>query len=88
MPEKFADRNLFVHNPNVTLMRTTPEECAELGRRLAERVSAATGPAAIFLPLNGDFRDRDARAARSTIRPPTRHCSTRSGPRWPATGSS
>ena len=53
VPEQFADRNLFVHNPNVTLMRTTPAECAELGRRVAERVSAATGPAAIFLPLKG-----------------------------------
>jgi uncharacterized protein (UPF0261 family) len=34
-------------------MRTTPAECSELGRRLAERVSASTGPAAIFLPLGG-----------------------------------
>jgi uncharacterized protein (UPF0261 family) len=53
VPGRFADRNLYVHNPNVTLMRTTPEECAELGRRLAERVSASTGPAAVFLPLCG-----------------------------------
>ncbi|HVX43223.1 MAG TPA: Tm-1-like ATP-binding domain-containing protein [Mycobacteriales bacterium] len=53
VPEKFESRNLFVHNPNVTLMRTTPEECAELGRRLASRVSTTTGPAAVFLPLKG-----------------------------------
>ena len=28
VPPQFADRNLYVHNPTVTLMRTTPEECA------------------------------------------------------------
>ncbi|MQA82765.1 MAG: UPF0261 family protein, partial [Streptosporangiales bacterium] len=53
VPERFADRTLHVHNPSVTLMRTTPEECAELGRRLATRLSAATAPAALFLPLRG-----------------------------------
>jgi uncharacterized protein (UPF0261 family) len=42
-----------VHNPSVTLMRTTPEECAELGRRIARKLSAATGPTALFLPLRG-----------------------------------
>ena len=35
VPPQFAGRNLYVHNPTVTLMRTTPEECAELGRRIA-----------------------------------------------------
>lgn len=53
VPERFRDRNLFVHNPSVTLMRTTPEECAELGRRLAARLNASTGPVALFLPLRG-----------------------------------
>jgi uncharacterized protein (UPF0261 family) len=42
-----------VHNPQVTLMRTTPEECAELGRRLAAKLSGAQGPVALFLPLRG-----------------------------------
>ena len=50
VPAKFADRNLYVHNPSVTLMRTTPEECAELGRRLGAKLSAATGPVALFVP--------------------------------------
>jgi uncharacterized protein (UPF0261 family) len=53
VPERFAGRNLYVHNPAVTLMRTTPEECAELGRRVAAKLSAATGPAALYVPLRG-----------------------------------
>jgi uncharacterized protein (UPF0261 family) len=53
VPERFAGRNLYVHNPSVTLMRTTPEECAELGRRVAATLSAATGPAALYVPLRG-----------------------------------
>lgn len=53
VPEKFRDRNLFVHNPTVTLMRTTVEENAELGRRIARKLSAATGPTQLFLPLKG-----------------------------------
>jgi uncharacterized protein (UPF0261 family) len=53
VPSQFLGRRLHRHNASVTLMRTTPAECSELGRRLAERVSASTGPAAIFLPLGG-----------------------------------
>ena len=53
MPARFRDRNLYVHNASVTLMRTTPEECAEIGRLLAERVSALDAPAAVLLPLRG-----------------------------------
>jgi uncharacterized protein (UPF0261 family) len=53
VPERFESRNLYVHNPSVTLMRTTPEECAELGRRIARKLAAATGPTALFLPLGG-----------------------------------
>lgn len=53
VPRQFRERNLYVHNPITTLMRTTPGECAELGARLAERLSRATGPASLFLPLRG-----------------------------------
>jgi uncharacterized protein (UPF0261 family) len=53
VPEQFEGRNLYVHNPTVTLMRTTPEECAELGRRIVRKLSAATGPTALFVPLRG-----------------------------------
>jgi uncharacterized protein (UPF0261 family) len=53
VPEKFRERRLYVHNPSVTLMRTTPEESAELGRRVARKLSSATGPTALFVPLRG-----------------------------------
>jgi uncharacterized protein (UPF0261 family) len=53
VPERFRDRTLYRHNASVTLMRTTAEECAELGRRLAARVRDARGPAVVMLPLRG-----------------------------------
>jgi uncharacterized protein (UPF0261 family) len=72
VPPQFEDRNLYVHNPSVTLMRTTKDECAELGRQIARKLSAATGPTALFVPLQGvsmidaegqPFHDPDADAA-------------------------
>lgn len=51
IPAKFKDRLFYQHNPQVTLMRTSPEECAELGRILAEKVNAYTGPITVLLPL-------------------------------------
>jgi uncharacterized protein (UPF0261 family) len=53
VPERFEGRQFHVHNPQVTLMRTTPEECAELGEIIAEKLNAATGPTALALPLDG-----------------------------------
>jgi uncharacterized protein (UPF0261 family) len=53
VPEKFRNRNIYVHNPQVTLMRTTPEECAQLGEIIAKKLNQATGPAALFVPLKG-----------------------------------
>ncbi len=51
VPAKFADRRFYQHNPQVTLMRTTPDECAALGRILAEKVNAYRGPVTVLLPL-------------------------------------
>jgi uncharacterized protein (UPF0261 family) len=53
VPERFADRLLYKHNPTITLMRTTPEENAELGKRLATKLNAARGPVILFIPLRG-----------------------------------
>lgn len=53
VPEHFRDRNLYVHNPTITLMRTTPDECREIGRIIAEKLNAATGPTELFIPLRG-----------------------------------
>jgi uncharacterized protein (UPF0261 family) len=51
VPAKFAGRCFYPHNPQVTLMRTTPEECAELGRIIAEKANASTAPTEILIPL-------------------------------------
>jgi len=53
VPERFRSRNLYEHNPTVTLMRTTPDECRELGRTIGRKLSAARGPVALFVPLRG-----------------------------------
>jgi uncharacterized protein (UPF0261 family) len=53
VPSQFEGRNLYVHNPTVTLMRTTPEECAELGRTIGRKLSAAKSPTVVFVPLKG-----------------------------------
>ena len=53
IPPKFEGRLFYEHNPNITLMRTTPEECAELGRIFSRKINLSTGPAAVFLPLKG-----------------------------------
>ncbi|HYI23885.1 MAG TPA: Tm-1-like ATP-binding domain-containing protein, partial [Thermomicrobiales bacterium] len=53
VPEQFRTRNLYVHNPNVTLMRTTPDENRRLGEIIAGKLSRATGPTTLFLPLKG-----------------------------------
>ena len=53
VPAQFRSRQLYRHNPSVTLMRTTPEECAEIGRVTAMRLNRARGPATVLVPLQG-----------------------------------
>ena len=50
VPARYAGRTLYPHNPQSTLLRTTPAECAQLGRILAEKVNLSTGPVAVLLP--------------------------------------
>ncbi len=53
VPERYRDRNLYVHNPTITLMRTTPSECREIATVIARKLNAATGPTVLFVPLKG-----------------------------------
>jgi uncharacterized protein (UPF0261 family) len=72
VPAKFAGRRFYHHNPQVTLMRTTPAECEQLGRILAEKVNLSTGPVTVLIPLKAisvisapgkPFHDAEADAA-------------------------
>lgn len=53
VPQQFAGRLFFEHNPTVTLMRTTPDENAELGSRVGDKLAAATGPTILMIPRGG-----------------------------------
>lgn len=69
VPERFDGRYFYVHNPQVTLMRTNREECSKLGKILAEKVNTYRAPVTVLLPLKGisiisaegqPFHDREA----------------------------
>ncbi len=53
VPSRFAGRKFHVHNPHVTLMRTTPEENARVGTFIVERLNRMAGPVRFLLPLKG-----------------------------------
>lgn len=53
VPAKYAGRTFYQHNPQVTLMRTTPGECAELGRIIAGKVNGYTAPVTVLIPRKG-----------------------------------
>jgi hypothetical protein len=53
VPERFKNRNLYIHNAHVTLMRTTVDECAEMGRWIGKKLNACSGPVEFLLPLEG-----------------------------------
>ncbi len=83
VPERYAGRTFYRHNPQVTLMRTNAAECSQLGSILANKVNAWTGPVAVLLPLQAisvisapgqPFHDPEADAAlfdnlRAQLRP-------------------
>lgn len=72
IPDRYRDRNLYVHNPQVTLMRTTPQECQRIGEFVAAKLNACPGRVRFLLPEGGvslldapgqPFHDPEADAA-------------------------
>lgn len=53
VPAQFKNRNLYKHNPTVTLMRTTADELKSIGHEIASRLADATGKTTLILPLKG-----------------------------------
>ncbi|MFJ3923131.1 Tm-1-like ATP-binding domain-containing protein [Streptomyces sp. NPDC090022] len=53
LPEQARHRRVRVHNPSITVIRTTETECAELGRVVASKLKGATGPTAVCVPKRG-----------------------------------
>jgi uncharacterized protein (UPF0261 family) len=51
VPNRYKDRCFYQHNPQVTLMRTTADECRRLGAILADKVNLSTGPVTVLLPM-------------------------------------
>ncbi len=87
VPERFRGRRLYRHNPTVTLMRTTVEECRAIGEFIAAKLNAMQGPVRFLMPEGGvsaidapgqPFHDPDAdralfQAIEDNFRPSTRH---------------
>ncbi|MDI6725481.1 MAG: Tm-1-like ATP-binding domain-containing protein [Smithellaceae bacterium] len=60
LPPKWKARRLIVHNPNLTLVRLSPEELQAVGRIVAEKLNRSRGPVHFFIPLRGfSFPDRE-----------------------------
>ena len=53
VPEKYKDRKLYVHNPQVTLMRTSPEENTRLGEWIGAKLNTCEGEVRFLIPEGG-----------------------------------
>jgi uncharacterized protein (UPF0261 family)/ABC-type branched-subunit amino acid transport system ATPase component len=53
VPERFRSRRLYRHNPTVTLMRTTADECRAIGTFIAGKLNAMAGPVRFLIPEGG-----------------------------------
>jgi len=72
VPERYRGRTFYVHNPQVTLMRTTAEENRAMGAWIGRKLNACAGPVRFFIPERGvsaldapgqPFHDPEADAA-------------------------
>ena len=72
VPRRYADRLFYHHNPQITLMRTTRQECTQIGEWIADKLNASEGPVRFLLPEGGvslldspgqPFHDPEADAA-------------------------
>jgi uncharacterized protein (UPF0261 family) len=60
LSQNWKARKLIVHNPNLTLVRLTPEELQSVGKIVAEKLNRARGPTRVFIPLRGfSYPDRE-----------------------------
>jgi uncharacterized protein (UPF0261 family) len=53
VPDRYAGRNLYRHNPQVTLMRTSAEECCRIGSWIADKLNRCDGPVRLLIPEKG-----------------------------------
>lgn len=53
VPAKFKDRAFYHHNAQVTLMRSSAVECAQIGTWIGQKLNACSGPVRFLLPLRG-----------------------------------
>ena len=53
VPARYRDRKLHIHNPNVTLMRTTADECHRIGEFLVDKLNRMQGPVRFLIPQGG-----------------------------------
>ena len=53
VPEKYRNHRIYFHNPNITLVRTTPDDNVELGRIVAGKLNMSKGPVAVYFPTKG-----------------------------------